>query len=103
MTSTTAVARRGSASEPAIVLIFRALAVTFGVVGALFLLFPDGTVRFINACGALFAVFPPAPASDLRFWLSLGVSYMALVTILAALIQRDPARYHHLMPVLAAG
>jgi hypothetical protein len=103
MASTPAAARMSSASERTIAFIFRALAITFAVVGVLFLVFPDGTVRVINATGTLFRIFPPAPPSELRFWLSLGVSYMALVTILAALIQKDPIRYQHLMPVLAAG
>lgn len=89
--------------ERVISTIFRVLALTFGAVGLIFLIFPDGTVRVINAGGALLRIFPPAPPSELRFWLSLGVSYMALVTILAALIQADPRRYRHLMPVLAAG
>ncbi len=83
--------------------IFRLLALSFAVVGMIFLAFPDGTLRFINAAGAVFRVFPPAPPGELRFWLSLGVSYMALVTILAVMIQSDPRRYRHLMPVLAAG
>jgi hypothetical protein len=87
----------------AISVIFRLLAISFAVVGMLFLLFPDGTVRVINAAGALFRIFPPAPPSALRFWLSLGVSYMALVTVMAVLIQRDPRRYRDLMPVLAVG
>jgi hypothetical protein len=86
-----------------ITLIFRALAMTFAAVGIIFLLCPDGTVATINAAGALFRIFPPAPRSELRFWLSLAVSYMALVTVLAAMIQRNPLRYRHLMPVLAAG
>jgi len=83
--------------------IFRLLAITFAVVGTLFLLFPNGTVRCINSLGSIFRVFPPAPESELRFWLSLGVSYMALVTVLAAMIQKDPRRYRLLMPILAAG
>ena len=90
-------------AERAITLIFQILAATFALVGSIFLLFPNGTVRTINAAGAIFRIFPPAPESDLRFWLSLAVSYMALVTVLAWLIQRDPRRYRHLMPVLAIG
>ena len=46
---------------------------------------------------------PPAPASPLRFWLSLAVAYMMLVTLLAAAIARDPRSRAHLMPILAAG
>ncbi len=89
--------------ERAITLIFQILAATFALVGSIFLLFPNGTVRTINAAGSIFRIFPPAPESALRFWLSLAVSYMALVTVLAWLIQRDPRRYRHLMPVLAVG
>ncbi len=89
--------------ERAITLIFQLLAATFALVGSIFLLFPNGTVRTINAAGSVFRIFPPAPESELRFWLSLAVSYMALVTVLAWLIQRDPRRYRHLMPVLAVG
>lgn len=90
-------------SERAISAIFGLLAISFGVVGLIFLVFPDGTVRALNTVGAVFRIFPPAPRSELRFWLSLGVSYMALVTILAAAIWTDPHRYRHLMPILAAG
>ena len=98
----------GSAAPPnpgerALKTIFQLLALSFAVVGMIFFLFPDGTLRVINAAGAVFRIFPPAHPSVLRFWLSLGVSYMALVTILAVMIQSDPRRYRHLMPVLAAG
>ena len=84
-------------------LIHRLLAWTFAVVGLLFLLAPNGTVRTINAAGALFRIFPPAPESDLRFWLSLGFAYMTLVTVLAWRIADDPRGNRALMPVLATG
>jgi hypothetical protein len=86
-----------------VALIHRLLAWTFAVVALLFLLAPNGTVRFINAAGAIFRVFPPAPQSELRFWLSLGFGYMVLVTILAARIAADPRGQRSLMPILAAG
>jgi hypothetical protein len=86
-----------------VALVHRLLSWTFAIVGLLFLLAPDGTVRVINAAGALFRVFPPAPPSELRFWLSLGFAYMVLVTILAARIARDPRGQRPLMPILAAG
>jgi hypothetical protein len=82
--------------------LFAALAVAFGATGLLFLLVPDGTVRALNAAGRPFG-FPPAPPSELRFWLSLAVAYMALVTLLAAAVARDPRGRAHLMPILAAG
>jgi hypothetical protein len=84
-------------------LLLRVLAASFAGVGATFLLAPDATVRFMNAVGARLGDFTPAPASELRFWLSLGVAYMALVTALAALAQRDLQRYRPLLPLLALG
>jgi len=86
-----------------VALIHRLLSWTFAVVGLIFLFAPNGTVRFINAAGALFRIFPPAAESDLQFWLSLGFGYMVLVTILAAQIAADPRRHRPLMPILAAG
>ena len=83
-------------------LLFTTLAAAFALTGLLFFLFPDGTVRVLNAAGRPLG-FPPAPTSDLRFWLSLGVAYMVLVTLLAAAIARDPAGRAHMMPILAAG
>lgn len=76
----------------------------FVIVGSLFFLFPDGTVRFMNAAGSALGDFTPLPASEgLRFWLSLGTAYMALVSALAWLLLRDFARNRHLLPVLALG
>jgi len=93
----------GDRPVDAVALIHRVLAWTFAVVGTIFLLAPNGTVRTINAVGSVFRVFPPAPESDLRFWLSLSVAYMALVTLLAARIAADPRANRPLMPILAAG
>src|SRR5881628_3428818 len=83
-------------------LLFAALAAAFAVTGLLFLCFPDATVATLNAAGRPLG-FPPAPASPLRFWLSLAVAYMVLVTLLAAATARDPRGRAHLMPILAAG
>ena len=83
-------------------LLFTALAFAFALTGLLFLVFPDGTIRALNAAGEPFG-FPPAPPSPLRFWLCLGTAYMVLVTLLAAAIARDPRGRAHLMPILAAG
>jgi len=90
-------------AEQAVALVHRLLSWTFAVVGMIFLLAPNGTVRFINSVGAVLRVFPPAPESELRFWLSLGFGYMVMVTILAARIAANPRRQRSLMPILAAG
>ena len=83
-------------------LLFTAFAAAFAGTGLLFFCFPDGTIATLNATGALVG-FPPAPPSALRFWLSLAVAYMVLVTLLAWSIARDPRGRVHLMPILAAG
>src|SRR5690348_17437671 len=88
--------------QSALRLLFAGLATAFATTGLLFFLFPDGTVRALNAAGRPLG-FPDAPPSALRFWLSLGLAYMVLVTILAATIARDPRRHGALMPILAAG
>ncbi len=90
-------------SDRWLVLIFRALTAAFAGVGALFFLAPDGTIAFLNSAGSLLGVFTPAPQSGFRLWLSLGVSYMAVVTALAWTIQKAPRRNAHLMPILALG
>jgi len=83
-------------------LAYRALAASFLVVGLIFFLFPDGTIDAMNALGALFG-FPPAPHLAHRFWLGLGVAYMAVVTWLAVAISQAPAERRLLMPPLAIG
>ena len=88
--------------DRALRIFFAALAAAFAGTGLLFFFFPDGTIAALNAAGHPFG-FPPAPASALRFWLSLGLAYMVLVTLLAAEIARDPRGRAHLMPILAAG
>src|SRR5438093_13692459 len=88
--------------DRALRVLFGGLAVAFAVTGLLFFAVPDGTVRLLNAVGRPLRL-PPAPASALRFWLSLGLAYMVLVTLLAAAIARDPRARASLMPILAAG
>src|SRR3989442_6122975 len=88
--------------DRALRLLFTALAAAFAATGLLFFCFPDATVATLNAAGRPFG-FPPAPASPLRFWLSLAVAYMMLVRLLAAAIARDPRGRADLMPILAAG
>jgi len=77
-------------------------AVAFAVVGGVFLCFPDGTVSAVNAAGRPLG-FPDAPASALRFWWTLALGYMVMVTLLAILAARAPRERAHLLPILAAG
>jgi hypothetical protein len=84
-------------------LTLQVLAVCFVVVGAQFLFLPDATVRGMNALGSWLGDFTPAPASALRFWLSLATGYMVLVTALAYVAQRDLRRHRDLVAFLALG
>ena len=82
--------------------LFRTLAWAFGVTGALFFLFPDGTVDILNRAGSLFGL-PDAPHLTHRFWLGLGTAYMAVVTVLAKQISEDPLDRRLLMQPLIVG
>jgi len=83
-------------------LLYRVLAGSFLVVGLLFFCFPDGTVETMNRLGAIFGL-PEAPYLAHRFWLGLGVAYMAVVTALAWLIAPAPTERRLLMLPLALG
>jgi hypothetical protein len=84
-------------------LVLRVFAVSFAVVGILFVLRPEGLVSDLDALGAALGSFAATPRSELRFWVSLAFAYMVLVTMLAWIAQRDLRRYRRLLPILAAG
>jgi hypothetical protein len=84
-------------------LTLRVLAVSFAAVGTTFAVAPEATIRALDAAGAAFGDFEPAPAAGASLWLSLTAGYMVLVTLLAWMAQRDLRRYRHLIALLAAG
>lgn len=84
-------------------LALRALALSFVVVGALFLLAPDAVLGSLDATGRLLGEFEPTPATGARLWLSLAVAYMLLVTLFAWLAQRDLAQARPYLGLLFAG
>lgn len=84
-------------------LVLRSLALSFAVVGGIFLFLPDATIEAMNRLGTALGSFTPAPPSALRFWLSLATGYMVLVTALAYLAQRDLERHRVLLLLLALG
>lgn len=83
-------------------LLFRVLSLAFAVTGLNFLLMPDPTVTFMNGVGAMLG-FPEAPLMTHAFWLGLGTSYMAVVTVLAWQIANDPLGRMPMMTTLAVG
>jgi hypothetical protein len=66
------------------------LAVTFGLVGSLFLFFPGVVVEFFNRLSPPLAL-APSPPDGMGFYLALAVGYMYLVTVIAFAMYRHPA------------
>ena len=81
----------------------RALAVTFLVVGILFVGWPDGTLHRLDQVGDWFGGFVHAPKSDEKLWVALAFAYMIVITGLAFVISTGVVRYRAMLLVLAAG
>jgi len=81
----------------------RLLAVSFAVVGILFIATPDGVIDTLDDLGDRLGEFASGPASDQRLWVALAFAYMTVITGLAIVISLDVVRYRPLLLVLAAG
>ncbi|GIK77917.1 MAG: hypothetical protein BroJett022_16070 [Actinomycetes bacterium] len=81
----------------------RLLAVTFAVVGILFIATPDGVIDTLDDLGDRLGDFASGPGSDQRLWVALAFAYMTVITGLAMVISLDVVRYRPLLLVLAAG
>src|ERR671928_1186377 len=90
-------------SERAVVLTMRGLALTFAVVGILFIATPDGVIGRLDEVGDWLGTFDAGPPTEEKFWLALGFAYMTVITGLALVISLDPRRYRPMLLVLAAG
>jgi hypothetical protein len=93
----------GERAEGLAVLGLRLLAASFALVGALFLIAPDGTLSVLDDFGDVFGEFAPAPETQQQLWLSLGFAYMVVITGICVVAQADVVRYRPLILVLAAG
>jgi hypothetical protein len=98
-----ATAMSPATAERIVVLTMRSLAVTFAVVGILFISAPDGVVDTIDDVGDWFGDFSPGAETDQKFWLGLGFAYMTVITGIALVVSLDVVRYRPLLLVLAAG
>ncbi|HET7443820.1 MAG TPA: hypothetical protein VMS11_04210 [Solirubrobacterales bacterium] len=94
---------QGPAAERFVVLNLRLLAVTFAVVGILFVAVPSGVLDVISDVGEWFGNDTRAPHTTEYFWLALGFAYMVVITGICLLAQTDVVRYRPLLLVLAAG
>jgi hypothetical protein len=64
-------------------------AVSFAMVGLVFLAMPDGVLAFFNKLSEPLGL-PPSPLQGRGFYLALAAGYMYLVTVLAVLMFRHP-------------
>jgi hypothetical protein len=93
----------GERAERFVVLNLRLLALTFAVVGTLFIATPDGVLDVISDLGDAIGDFTPAPETVEQFWLALGFAYMVVIAGICLVVQLDVMRYRPLLLVLAAG
>lgn len=94
---------QGPAAERFVVASLRALALTFAVVGILFIAVPSGVLDVISDVGEWLGNEARAPATEEKLWLALAFAYMAVITAICLLAQSDVVRYRPLLLVLAAG
>jgi hypothetical protein len=94
---------QGPAAERFVVLSLRLLALSFAVVGILFIAVPSGVLDVISDLGNWIGSFPRAPHTQEDLWLALGFAYMVVITGICLVAQADVVRYRPLLLVLAVG
>jgi nitric oxide reductase large subunit len=94
---------RGERAEKLVVLNLRLLAVTFAVVGILFIAVPSGVLDTISDVGEWLGNETRAPHTQEDLWLALAFAYMVVITGICLVVQMDVVRYRPLLLVLAAG
>jgi hypothetical protein len=94
---------RGKNAESFVVLGLRVLALSFAVVGILFIAVPNGVLDTVSDLGDQIGSFTRAPHGTEQLWLALGFSYMVVITGLCVVAQADPVRYRPLVLLLAVG
>jgi hypothetical protein len=94
---------RGKKAESFVVLGLRILALSFAVVGILFIAVPNGVLDTISDLGDSIGGFTRAPHGDEQLWLALGFSYMVVITGICLIAQADVVRYRPLVLLLTVG
>jgi hypothetical protein len=94
---------KGETAEKFVVLNLRLLALSFAVVGILFIVTPNGVGNVISDLGDSLGSFTRAPHTQQQLWLALGFAYMVVITGICLVAQADVVRYRPLLLVLAAG
>jgi hypothetical protein len=94
---------RGERAESVAVWGLRLLALSFAVVGILFIAVPNGVLDTVSDLGDDLGGFSRAPHGTEQLWLALGFSYMVVITGICLLAQTDVVRYRPLLLVLGVG
>jgi hypothetical protein len=94
---------RGQKAESFVVLSLRVLALSFAVVGILFISVPNGVLNVVSDLGDDLGGFSRAPHGTEQLWLALGFSYMVAITGICVIAQADVLRYRPLVLLLAIG
>jgi nitric oxide reductase large subunit len=94
---------QGPAAERFVVLNLRLLAVSFAVVGILFVAVPSGVLDVVSDFGEWFGNETRAPHTQEYLWLALSFAYMVLITVICLVAQTDVVRYRALIAILAIG
>jgi hypothetical protein len=94
---------RGARAESFVVLSLRLLAISFAVVGILFIAVPGGVLDTISDLGDSLGGFSRAPHTQEQLWLALAFAYMVVITGICLVAQADVVRYRPFLLVLAAG
>lgn len=94
---------RGPTAERFVVASLRLLALSFAVVGILFIAAPNGVLDTISDLGDSLGSFTRAPHGTEQLWLALGFAYMVVITAICLVVQADVVRYRPFLLVLAAG
>jgi len=94
---------RGAKAENFVVLSLRLLAISFAVVGILFIAVPSGVLDVISDVGEWFGNSTRAPHTKEDLWPALAFAYMVVITGICLVAQMDVVRYRPLLLVLAVG
>jgi hypothetical protein len=94
---------QGEVAEKFVVLSLRLLAISFAIVGILFIATPNGVGDVISDLGGELGGFTRAPETQQQLWLALAFAYMVVITAICLVTQADVVRYRPFLLVLAAG
>jgi nitric oxide reductase large subunit len=94
---------QGPTAERFVVMNLRLLAVSFAVVGILFIAVPSGVLDVISDVGEWFGNNNRAPHTQEDLWLALAFAYMVVIAGICLVAQADVVRYRPLIMVLAIG